>query len=227
MWAICRELIYSSSFSLPEFRETLVKIHISSPLLFSFHFVSPAPTYSIINVPVQLWLWLYKLQSFKSKCCSLQLTLPFGSRGSSERQGSGRILACRELYLLLNGQHGLPTAPRPAPPPQVFLVMPVESPKICSLLGMQNCYNLMCTWVLWYQWCVLLWSVNRVKTKEFVRFIPLFAWSRIGRQLNFPILNKNRVVVSALLQMDIKLHDVKWIKMIHSNNMTQLCIYWI
>jgi len=54
MRAICREIIYCFPFPLPEFREVLLKIHLSSPLLFSFHFVSHILAYSIINIPAQL-----------------------------------------------------------------------------------------------------------------------------------------------------------------------------
>lgn len=36
----------------------------------------------------------------------------------------------------------------------------------------------------------------------------MFAQSQIGIELNLPIVNKNGVVASALLQMDIKLHHI-------------------
>lgn len=54
MQAICREIIYQFPFPLPEFREVLLKIHLSSPFLFSFHFISHIPAYSIINIAAQL-----------------------------------------------------------------------------------------------------------------------------------------------------------------------------
>lgn len=69
---------------------------------YSFHFISRIPACSTINIPAQLWLWLYKLQPLKPKCCSLQATSPFRSRGSPGT--CRRILACRALDLLFISQ---------------------------------------------------------------------------------------------------------------------------
>lgn len=151
----CRDASYLQrdylllSFPSAWIQRGFLKIHLSAPLLVSFHLISRIPAYSIIHIPGQLWLWLYKLQPLKSKCCSLQSTLPFRSRGSPGRQGSGRILACRALDLPLIGQLRLFWFCK-------FSSSCQQSPKICSLPGMQNYPNLMVTWLLWYQQCVLL-----------------------------------------------------------------------
>lgn len=106
----------------------------------------------------------------------------------------GRISACRATDLLLIGQLGLLLR-------SLSHHASRESEKTACPQGFRIILML-----CWYQQWVFLWSVNKVRRWECVWF--LFAWHPRGSQLNFPISNIYWVVMSALVQMAIRLHNV-------------------